>query len=35
MKIAIALVIGLPIAAHMLTTALHTVLAPLMRVLGN
>jgi len=35
MKIIIAIAIGLPIAAHMLTIALHTVLAPLMRVLGN
>jgi hypothetical protein len=35
MKIAIALVIGLPLAAEMITMTLHTVLAPLMRVLGS
>jgi hypothetical protein len=35
MKIALALVIGLPIAAQIITMLMHTVLAPLLRVLGN
>jgi|GEM_PF-3767500 len=35
MKMMITIAIGLPIAAHILTIALHTVLSPLMRVLGN
>jgi hypothetical protein len=35
MKIAIALIVGLPIAAEIITTVMHTVLAPIMRVLGN
>lgn len=35
MKFAIALVIGLPIAAHILTMTLQSALAPLLRVLGQ
>jgi hypothetical protein len=34
-KIMLAIAIGLPIAAQIITIALHTVLAPLLRVLGN
>jgi hypothetical protein len=35
MKTILAIVIGLPIAAEIITTVMHTVLAPIMRVLGN